>query len=45
MKAHMFQKIWRFGKEFVNLRIDKIAARRDGDFELQILNYELTKWI
>jgi len=25
-KAHIFQKIWRFGKEFVNLRINKIAA-------------------
>ena len=25
-KAHIFQKIWRLGKEFVNLQINKIAA-------------------
>jgi len=31
----MFQKIWRFGKEFVNLQINKIAAQR-----MAILNYE-----
>jgi len=31
----MFQKIWRFGKEFVNLQINKIAAQR-----MAILNYK-----
>jgi hypothetical protein len=35
-KAHTFQKIWRFRKEFVNLQINKI-----GICWMAIMDYEL----